>query len=158
MEELGTMAKDKKGSWIKSCKQSMKRKTEVLVMADELKAFGKTDENTRTIIMRGLQRLRKIQEEEATKELVEEVQDRKQQLEEGTWKDIEQYIISWDQERRRSSTLNAKIWQLVHSSTTKVESLEERLRGDRGESSRIGLERRQKVIQVLVGARRVQGS
>ena len=80
MEELRTLAKDKKGTWINICNESVKRETEVLVMADELKAFGKTDENTTAIVMRELRRLRKITEkEEATKELLDEVQDRKQQ-------------------------------------------------------------------------------
>ena len=74
----------------------MKRETEVLVMARELKAVGKTNENTRVIIMRGPERLRKSkeEEEEAPKELLEELQDRKQQLEDEVWKEIEGHIIS----------------------------------------------------------------
>ena len=80
VEELGTLAKETKGLWIKICNESVKRETEVLVTADELKASGKTDENTTAIVMLGLRRLRKITEkEEAAKELLDEVQDRKQQ-------------------------------------------------------------------------------
>ena len=37
--------------------------------------------------MRGLKRLRKIREEEAAKELLEEVQDQKQQLEDEVWRE-----------------------------------------------------------------------
>ena len=59
----------------------MKRETEVFVMADELKTTRKADENTTAIIMRGLKRPRKIKEEAAAKELLEEIQDKKQQLE-----------------------------------------------------------------------------
>ena len=83
----------------------MKRETEVLVIADEFKTTRKADENTTAIIMRGLKRLRGIkeEEEEAAKELLEEVQDRKQQLEDEVWKEIEEYIISWEKERRMSS-------------------------------------------------------
>ena len=63
-------------------------------MAVDLKATGKTNENTRSIVMWGLERLRKIKEEEgAAKELLEEVQDRKQQLEEEVWKEIVEYMI-----------------------------------------------------------------
>ena len=88
VEELGTLLK------------------EVLVIADELKTTGQADENTRAIIMRGLKRPRKIKEEEAAKELLEEIQDKQQQLEDEVWKEIEEYIISWEQERRMSSILN----------------------------------------------------
>ena len=74
--------------------------------------------------MRGLKRPRKIKEEEATKEIMEEVQDRKQQLEDEVWKEVEEYIFSWEQERRMSSFSNAKIWQLAQSSAIKAENLE----------------------------------
>ena len=68
--ELGTLLTDKKGTLAGSCDENMKRETEVLVMADELKSTGKTDEDTRAIIMCGLERLRKIKENEAAKELL----------------------------------------------------------------------------------------
>ena len=45
------LAKDKKGTSVKSCKESLKRETEVLVMADELASVGKTGEHTRAKIM-----------------------------------------------------------------------------------------------------------
>ena len=41
--ELGTLVKDKKGTWITGCKESMKRETEVHVMADELTTTGKAN-------------------------------------------------------------------------------------------------------------------
>ena len=40
------------------------------------------------------------------KELLEEVQDRKQQREDEVWKEIEEYISSWETEKRRSCTIN----------------------------------------------------
>ena len=63
MEELGTLAKVKKGTWIQNCKESVKRETEVRVMADELQAMGKLDENTRAIT-RGREPFRKIEDKE----------------------------------------------------------------------------------------------
>ena len=48
--------------------------------------------------MRGLKRLRKIREEEAAKELLEEVQDQKQQLEDEVWREMEDYIFPWESE------------------------------------------------------------
>ena len=151
---LGTLAKDKKGTWVKSCKESMKRDTEVLVMADELNAMGKNDEHTRAIRTWRLKRLRKIKEKEAEKELLEEVQDRKQQLEDEVWTEMEKYIVSWDPERRISSTLNAKIWQLVQGSTTKTESLENEFTEIAAKVQEVGLDRRQEIIQVLGGTGR----
>ena len=67
-------------------------------MADALASVGKTDEHTRATTMRELKRLRKIREEEdeAAKELLEEVQDRKQQLEDEAWKEMEDCFVSWD--------------------------------------------------------------
>ena len=41
VEELGMMAKEKKGPLVKSCKESSKRESEVLVMAEELALCGK---------------------------------------------------------------------------------------------------------------------
>ena len=41
VEELGMMAKDKKGPLVKSCKESSKRESEVLVMAEELASVEK---------------------------------------------------------------------------------------------------------------------
>ena len=37
---------------------------------------------------------------------------------------MEDYIFSWEPEKRRSGTLIAKIWQMVQSSNTKAENLE----------------------------------
>ena len=66
-----------------SCKENMERETEILVVADELKSADKTNENAKEITMRRLKRLRKMKEEESAKELLEQVQDREQQLEEN---------------------------------------------------------------------------
>ena len=48
----------------KSCRESLKREQEVLVLAEERKAQGSVDENTKAIIYRGLKRIKKIREEE----------------------------------------------------------------------------------------------
>ena len=47
---VGELLKGKKSTWPKSCKESLKRYQEVLVLADELKAQGNFDENTRAMI------------------------------------------------------------------------------------------------------------
>ena len=40
------------------------------------------------------------------------------------WTELEQYIALEDSEKRRSGCTNAKIWQLVQSSSTEAENLD----------------------------------
>ena len=111
------------GCWQRT-KRAPERKYEKC-RADELASVGKTDEHTRAMITRGLKRLRKIREVlEAAKELLEEVQDKKQQMEDEVWKEMEEKIPSSEPEKRRSGTLNAKNWQMVQSSTTTSDNLD----------------------------------
>ena len=123
VEELGMLSKDNKGTWVKSCKESSERETEVVVLAEETAAKGKSDEHTRAVIRRSLRKLRKV-EEEAAKELLEAVQERKQQLEDEVWKKVGDRMFSWERELRISGTLNANNWQMVQSSTATSENLE----------------------------------
>ena len=62
VEELGMIAKEKKGPLDQSCKESSKRESEVLVMAEELASMGKNDEHTRAIRKRGLKQLLQVRE------------------------------------------------------------------------------------------------
>ena len=90
------MAKDKKSTWVKSCKASSKK---VMLLADELVGVEKLDEQTRTILNKVLRHLCKVRDgEKAAKELLQKVQERRSK--------------------------NAKIWQLVQSSNAKAENLE----------------------------------
>ena len=86
------LAKDKRETGSKSCEESSERESEVVVMAAEVAAMGQTDEHSRAIVMRSLRRLRKIREA---------VQDRKQQLEDEIWKEVDDYIFSWEPEKTR---------------------------------------------------------
>ena len=81
------LAKDKKGTWAK--------------VARKVAAKGKNNEHTRATIKRSLRQLRKINEEEAAKELLESVQERKQQVEEELWREVDEYIFSWEPGKRR---------------------------------------------------------
>ena len=72
----GQWSKTQRSTWQKSSRESLKREQEVLFPAEELKAQGSVDENTRAIITRGLKRIRKNRKEEDTlKELLGDVQD-----------------------------------------------------------------------------------
>ena len=92
-----------------SCKKSSKRESDVMV--------------TRAIIEKGFKYLRKIRDEEkGAKELLEEVQDGKQQLDEEVWKDIEDYTLSWEPVKRTSqksgnwcrvAMRNLEIWSSI---------------------------------------------
>ena len=57
----GNADKDKTGTLVKNCKESVQRESEVLVRADELTSMGKTDEHTRAMIMHGVKRHRQNQ-------------------------------------------------------------------------------------------------
>ena len=48
------MVKDKRSTWPKSCRGSLKTEKEFLALAEELKGQGSVDENTRAIINQGL--------------------------------------------------------------------------------------------------------
>ena len=89
-----------------------------------MKAKGKVDENTTATKIRGLKRIRKIGEEDEAEGLLEDVQERMKQQEDEKWKELEEYIASWDTEKRRTSSLSTKIWQVTEGDATKAESLE----------------------------------
>ena len=63
-------------------------------------------------------------EEKVAKELLEEVLERKLQMEDVMWQVLDNYIFSWEPGKRRSGSLYAKIWQLTKSGNTKAENLE----------------------------------
>ena len=105
----GSIVKDNKSTWQKSCRESSRResrKYSAWLKKSELKR--NVNENTRvTIIFGGLKRIRKLREEEETlKELLEDVQDKKKQQEDDMWNELEEYMTSWE----RTNTLSTKIW------------------------------------------------
>ena len=63
---------------------------------------------------------------------------------------MEDYIFSWELEKRKSRTLYTKIWQMVQSSNTKAENLEHDSTEICGKIQRAGLERRSDSVQMLV--------
>ena len=84
------MVKDKRSTWQKSCRDSLRREQAVFFLAEEMKAQGSVDGNTRAIINRGLKRIRKMRgEKETLKELLEDSQERMKQQEDDMWKDLE---------------------------------------------------------------------
>ena len=63
-------------------------------------------------------------EENAAEEILVGVKQWRQQTEVDMWTELEQYIALEDSEKRRSGCTNAKIWQLVQSSSTEAENLD----------------------------------
>ena len=55
--KTGMLVKDKKGTLVKSCKESSKRESDVVVMADELVSVETLDEHTRGMVKKRLQHL-----------------------------------------------------------------------------------------------------
>ena len=106
-------------------KVARKAESKIILMADELVSGEKLDEQTRAIMKKGLKHIRRVRDEEkAAKELLEEVQERRLQMEDEIWQELDNYIFSWEPGKRRSGSLTAKIWQLALSSNTKAENLE----------------------------------
>ena len=80
------MAKDKKSTWVKSCEESSKRESEIMLMADELVGVN---------CSKGSIHLRRVRDEEKTaKELLQEAQEGRLQLEDEMWLELEGYIAS----------------------------------------------------------------
>ena len=55
---------------------------------------------------------------------MEDELDRRKQQEDDMWKEFKDYMASWDTEKRRTSTLSTKIWQMTQGNATKAEKLE----------------------------------
>ena len=74
VEELDMLVKEKRSTWVKSCKENSRTKTEIYAregMAEDVKV----DDGARSRLRRGLEQLRKDKEEErAARELLEEMQ------------------------------------------------------------------------------------
>ena len=124
-ESAGVCDQRKKNTLVKSCEESSKREPEVMIAANELLGVEKLDVETRKFLHQGLRHLRRTRDEEiAAEEILVEVKQRRQQTEDDMWTEREEYIASGDSERRRSGCMNAKVWQMVQSSSTKAENLE----------------------------------
>ena len=66
VDELGLLVKEKKGTWIKRCRESSRRETEVFATSEDMAEAAKIDNGTRTRIKKGLKQIRKSREEEKT--------------------------------------------------------------------------------------------
>ena len=92
MAELVLLVKEKKSTWVKSCKEISKREIEVYAISEGMAEDSKVDDGIRTRIKKGLKQLRNAREERAARELREEMQEhvekareRALRLEENLW-------------------------------------------------------------------------
>ena len=108
-------------------KKVAKEKKKILSWQKNWQVKEKLDESTKSRTVRGLKRRHKIREDVAKEWLVEvgdkqpqmEEHDRKQSIEDEVWKEIEDYSVSWQTEKKRSLTKDTKTWQLTQSSENK---------------------------------------
>ena len=113
---------------------------------------------------KGLKQLRKAREEErAAKELqeemlenVEKAQERVLQLAENLWKELDEYMYSWEQEFGRPNHLSTKIWQLIRSNHTKSENLENDFTEILDRTRVLGWNETTESIRVWAGKRRMK--
>ena len=62
MDELVLLVKEKKGTWIKSCRESSMRESEVFAISEGMAEASKIDDGIRTRIKKGLKQFRKATE------------------------------------------------------------------------------------------------
>ena len=79
----GQPSKTRQARGKNSCRESLKIEQEVLVLAEEMKAQGSVDENTRAMIIRGLKSIKKKGDEEETFKIREEEETFKELLEDA---------------------------------------------------------------------------
>ena len=129
VEELGTLVKEKKSAWIKSCNETSKRETDNTVsesMAEDanvddgdksrLKSLEATPQKTATKKDRHVNSWKKCSKtwtKHRSKLIGAEFVQRSRRV---------QY--SWDREIGRPHNLSTKIWQMMQSSNTKSDNLE----------------------------------
>ena len=131
MDELGLLVKEKRSTWVKSCRESSKRETKICALSEGMAEDAKLD-GVRARIKKALKQLSQAREEErAAKELQEEMkenveraQERVLESEENLCKELDEYMYSWEQEKGRPNNLSTKIWQMMQSDNTKSENLE----------------------------------
>ena len=64
VEEMGNLIKDKKSSWNKSSKESLKREEDVSKLSEDMKDQLKKDEERKCVLVKQLKKLQKLQSEE----------------------------------------------------------------------------------------------
>ena len=64
LNEMGSLIKERNGTWHESCRVDQKREQDLLSTAEELRTQGSKDENDRTALVNGIRRLNKLRDDE----------------------------------------------------------------------------------------------
>ena len=125
VDEMGIWIKDKRSSWTKSSKESLKREEEVSKLSEDMKDQLKKDEERKCIIMKQLKKLQKLQsEEQELKRQWDDFMERKSIHEELFCNDLEEYFQSWESSKKKAENFASKTWQMTQSSRMKSDNLE----------------------------------
>ena len=119
-------------SWVKSCKESSKRETEIYAISEGMAEDTKFEDGDKSRLRKALKQHRKDRHEgNAARELLEEMQQnvgeahaRASESEKSLWKELKEYMYPWDREFGRPNNLSTKIWKRIQSNNAKSDILE----------------------------------
>ena len=121
VEELGTLVKEKKSTWIKGCVRKEKPK---YASSEGIAENANVEDGDKSRLRKALKQLRKDREEESTaRELLEEMEQNVNEAQERASVRIGAEFVQGA--RGNSCTHgNEKIWQMMQSNNTKSDNLE----------------------------------
>ena len=127
MDAVGATEKDETNSWNKSCKESVKRETELYRVFEAAVTDETQEQKERGMIRDLLEQLqRRREEEDEARGLMEEMQrnldeaqNRSYEVERKSNWVLWEYIEAFDKERGRPRLIMTKLWQMMQSRDTK---------------------------------------
>ena len=104
VEELGMIVKEKKSTWVKSCKENSKRETEICAISEGMAEDATVEDGDKSRLRRALKQLRKDRDKEnAVREFLEEMQQnvdeahaRASESERSLCRELEEDMYPWD--------------------------------------------------------------
>ena len=131
MEELensGQIQGSQTHTWNKSCKESVKRETELHKMIEIAAKDEKQEDNERNIIQKTLKQLRKEEDEadeartllDYMQQNVDDTEAKVTETRRPLYREINEYMHSWDQELGRPHYIMSKERQMMQCSDTKT--------------------------------------
>ena len=125
VSEMGNWFKDKRISWTKSSKESLKREEEVSKIGEEVKNQLQKDEERKGNIMKQLKKLHKLQMEELDlRRQWDEFMERKNAQEEVLCHDVDEYFQNWDTSKKKTEYFTSQTWKMTQSFRMKSDNLE----------------------------------
>ena len=125
VDELENLIKDKKSTWNKSSKESLRREEDVTKLSEDMKDQLKKDEERKCVLVKQLKKLQKLQsEEQELKRQWEDFMERRMIHEELFCNDLEEYFQSWESSKKKAENFAVKTGQMTQSCRMKTDNLD----------------------------------